>query len=120
MKTKIFFFNVGGWFFVVLGFIGVFLPVMPTTPFLLLAALCFSRGSPKFHRWLLNHKVFGPPIEDWEKNRVIRTPIKVFSTIALCFSGAFLIYREVSPWLLGVFFSTAVIAMTYVWMQKSR
>lgn len=48
-----------------LGVVGVFLPLLPTVPFLLLSAFCFGRGSSRLHRWLLQHRVFGPPIEDW-------------------------------------------------------
>lgn len=49
-----------GWVSVVLGLIGLLLPVMPTTPFLLLAAACFLRSSPRFYRWLINHRLLGP------------------------------------------------------------
>ena len=55
----------------VLGIIGIALPLLPTTPFLLLAAYCFARGSTKLHQWLVNHPRFGPPIRDWETYRAI-------------------------------------------------
>ncbi|MEK9767049.1 MAG: YbaN family protein, partial [Thalassolituus sp.] len=48
-----------GWLSVALGFIGIFLPVLPTTPFLLLAAACFVRTSPKFYQWLIDHPRLG-------------------------------------------------------------
>ncbi len=51
-----------GWLSIVLGVIGIFLPLLPTTPFLLLAVTCFARSSEKFHGWLLNHKYLGPYI----------------------------------------------------------
>lgn len=54
--------NIVGWLAIVLGVIGIFLPLLPTTPFLLLAAACFARSSEKFHHWLLNHKYLGPYI----------------------------------------------------------
>lgn len=60
-----------GWGAVALGLIGVVLPVLPTTPFLLLAAFCFGKSSPKAREWLVNHPKFGPAIDDWEVRGVI-------------------------------------------------
>lgn len=51
---------IAGWISLVLGLIGILLPVMPTTPFLLLAAACFLRSSPRFYHWLVNHRWLGP------------------------------------------------------------
>jgi uncharacterized membrane protein YbaN (DUF454 family) len=56
---------------IVLGIVGVFLPVLPTTPFMLLAAACFARSSPRFHSALLNNKMFGPIIQQWQTQRSI-------------------------------------------------
>ena len=72
-----------GWLFVGLGVIGIALPLLPTTPFLLLAALCFSRGSEKIHQWLLNHPTFGPPILDWQNKRAISRRSKVVASVAM-------------------------------------
>jgi uncharacterized protein len=69
-------YNIGGGICVGLGFLGIFLPLLPTTPFLLLAAFFFSRGSPRLHRWLLEHPTMGPIITDWQQNRVIRPRVK--------------------------------------------
>lgn len=63
-----------GWVMVALGFIGIFLPIMPTTIFLILAAACFSHSSPRFERWLLDHQWFGPSIRRWRESRAI--PLK--------------------------------------------
>jgi uncharacterized protein len=57
-----------GWFSLISGIIGIFLPLLPTTPFVLLAAWCFSKSSKRFHSWLLNHKFFGPIVHDWQSS----------------------------------------------------
>ena len=72
-----------------LGFVGAFVPVLPTTPFMLLALWCFSRSSERFHDWLYHHKVFGPPMQQWHEHRVIPMGAKV---IALLFMGASMVY----------------------------
>lgn len=65
-----------GWIAFILGVIGAMLPLLPTVPFLLLAAFCFSKGSERWHDWLLNHEKFGPPIEQWRKHGAISTRVK--------------------------------------------
>lgn len=54
-----------------LGVLGIFLPLLPTTPFVLLSAWCFARSSERFHRWLIAHSHLGPIIESWERDRTI-------------------------------------------------
>ncbi|MCH4554286.1 YbaN family protein, partial [Aestuariibaculum sp. L182] len=60
-----------GWVMVALGFIGALLPVMPTTIFLIIAAWCFGRSSPRFEKWLLEHPVFGPTLVQWQRHGAI-------------------------------------------------
>jgi uncharacterized membrane protein YbaN (DUF454 family) len=85
------------WLFIVLGFcslglagVGVVLPVLPTTPFVLLAAACFARSSPRFHRWLLSSRIFGPMIQRWQANRCVsrRTKIVAIGLITLTFAAS--------------------------------
>lgn len=68
-----------GFTFVGLGVIGVFVPGLPTTPFLLLAAACFARSSKKFYNWLLNHKIFGTYIKNYREHRAITLRGKIMS-----------------------------------------
>ncbi len=62
-----------------LGLLGIPLPFLPTTPFILLAAFCFSKGSPRLRRWLTEHKRFGPAIAAWEANGAIPRKAKVMA-----------------------------------------
>ncbi|WP_355661389.1 YbaN family protein [Halomonas salifodinae] len=66
-----------------LGMIGVFVPLMPTTCFLLLAVWAASRGSPRFARWIREHPRFGPPVVAWEEERAIPRPAKRLAVIML-------------------------------------
>jgi uncharacterized membrane protein YbaN (DUF454 family) len=67
----------------VLGIIGAFLPIMPTTPFLLLAAFFYSKSSDKLHLWLTNHKYLGPPLRDWQERGVIGMKAKILATVMI-------------------------------------
>lgn len=70
--------------FLLAGIIGVFLPLLPTTPFVLLAGACYARSSTRFYNGLMNHKVLGPPLRRWKEQRRIdkRTKIIALSTLA--------------------------------------
>ncbi|MDX9923438.1 MAG: YbaN family protein [Ignavibacteriaceae bacterium] len=68
-----------GWVFVVLGIIGIFLPVMPTTIFLIMAAACFAKSSEKFYSWLINHKKFGYLIKHYRENRGMPMRAKIIA-----------------------------------------
>jgi len=75
-------FIIGGTFFVGLGVVGIFLPVLPTTPFLLLAAACYARSSQRFYRWLLNNRWFGVYIKNYRLKKGMPLKIKLL-TVAL-------------------------------------
>jgi len=68
-----------GFFFLLLGATGVVLPLLPTTPFVLLAAACFARSSPRMHQWLLDSELFGPMLSSWEANRCVSRKVKGFA-----------------------------------------
>jgi len=66
-----------------LGAIGVFVPLLPTTPFVLVAAIAFANSSEKLHQWLLDHDVFGPLIENWRRYGAINRNTKVLSVLSM-------------------------------------
>lgn len=84
----------------VMGAIGIVVPVLPTTPFVLLAACCFARGSPALHRWLFAHSTFGPTLRDWDEHRSIKYRTKILAIAMMSVSLAASIVFVVRPaWL---------------------
>ncbi|WP_372059768.1 YbaN family protein [Vibrio alginolyticus] len=83
---KRYFFNTVGGLCIVLGIAGIALPLLPTTPFILLASACFMRGSPAFHQWLHNHKTFGPILGNWHKHRAVTSKVKKCGAIFIALS----------------------------------
>ena len=70
-----------GWICVGLGFIGIFVPGLPTTIFLIIALWAFTKSSKKLRIWLLNHKKFGPFLRDWQEHRVVPLRAKILMVI---------------------------------------
>lgn len=87
-----------GWLCVGLGCLGAVLPVLPTTPFLLLAVWAFSRSSTRFHHWLIHHRWLGRFVRDWEHHRVIPLRAKVAALVAMAASLAWAILFSRAPW----------------------
>ncbi len=88
---------VGGWTSLGFAVIGVLLPLLPTVPFVLVAAYCFSRGSKKLHRWLLRRPHFGRTLRDWERDRVIGRRQKWIACL-----GA-LVFLAYTAWIMPVY-----------------
>lgn len=110
-RVKRGFFLASGVFFVGLGIIGAFLPVMPTMPFMILALWCFARSSERFHAWLYTHRLFGPPLQLWEEHRVIPTVAKLGAIAGMIGSMIYVSLFSEAPWYLlavmGVFMAGA-------------
>lgn len=84
-----FLWTAAGTFLLVLGLIAVFLPVLPTTPFLLLAVACYLRGSKRMYEWLMNNRVLGPYIKNYREGRGIPIKLKLFTITLLWLSIGF-------------------------------
>ncbi|KRB84018.1 YbaN family protein [Noviherbaspirillum sp. Root189] len=90
-------FNVVGTLALLLAILGIFLPLLPTTPFLLLASACYLRGSERMHTWLLQAPVLGKVLSDYQQHRVVPRRAKVTAILLLWPSLAFSIY-QVQKW----------------------
>ncbi|WP_212762970.1 YbaN family protein [Cupriavidus gilardii] len=91
----------------VLAVLGIFLPVLPATPFVLLAAACFARGSERFHDWLMSHPRLGPIVHDWQRHRSIPLRAKILAI------GTMWISLPTTAWLLRArpVFSIALLVL---------
>ncbi|MGR5133467.1 YbaN family protein [Vibrio alfacsensis] len=100
IRIKRYLFNIAGGLSVLLGIAGIALPLLPTTPFILLASACFLRGSPAFHYWLQKHQTFGPLLENWHKNRAVTRKVKVRGMIFIALS-----------------FAVSIFVVSYIWLK---
>ena len=82
---------------VALGIAGVFLPLLPTTPFLLVAAWAFARSSPRLEAWLVEHPRLGPPLIAWREKRAIPARAKVVAILAMAASLAYMLWSPTIP-----------------------
>lgn len=86
-----------GWILTAIGIVGVILPVMPGTIFLIAAAWCFSRSSPRFEAWLLNHPRLGPQVRHWRETRSIRRRVKYIACGSMLASFVILTQTSAPP-----------------------
>ena len=104
-----------------LGLLGVVLPGLPTTPFVLLAAACFARASPRLHRWLTTHRYLGPMVRDWEANRSL--PLRV-KWIAITMMGTMVLLSACQfngrAWLQGAVLALGLVGAWVVWRIPTR
>lgn len=87
-----------GWLAVLLGVLGIFLPVLPTTPFILLALWAFSLSSQRFHDYLWHHPRFGASVRNWKTHGVVPRRAKLSAVIMMGLSAALLIGLNLLPW----------------------
>jgi uncharacterized membrane protein YbaN (DUF454 family) len=92
--------------------VGIFLPLLPTTPFLLLAAACFVRSSDRLYRWLTTHRTFGPYIRDYREHRAMARPAKVVILASLWGVIGYSALAVVSGWILRVLLLCVAVGVT--------
>lgn len=112
-----FFLLLGGVFFI-LGIVGIVLPVLPTTPFILLTAGCWARGSLRFHRWLIAHPVFGKMVSDWQEKRAIPRYAKYLAWTMMTLSCGMLFYRLSTDFQWLAWLTSVICLATAIWMAR--
>lgn len=96
----------------VLGILGIFLPVLPTTPFLLLTAALYLKGSKRLYRWLMNHKVFGPYIKNFMEHKAIPLKVKLSSVILIWLTLGYCAIAIATTWYYSALFIAIAIGVT--------
>jgi uncharacterized membrane protein YbaN (DUF454 family) len=106
----------GGWACVGLAVLGSVLPLLPTTPFLLLASWCFYRGSPRIHAWLHRSSLFGPTLDDWQHYHGLRRGVK-HRTIVMVLAVVLvsLLLNSLPWWLRWVTFGLVGVGLYVIW-----
>ena len=110
------FWNICGFISLGLAYIGVITPGMPYSIFVVFAAYCFSKGSERMHRWIYNHKLFGPFLTNWGEKRVFPTKMKFFM-IGMMASSLIIMYFTGVP-LRGINFTAMFMALVAIWAWR--
>jgi uncharacterized membrane protein YbaN (DUF454 family) len=110
-----------GWISFILGIIGAFLPIIPTTPFLILSAFLFSKSSPRFHKWVVNLPIAGQGIRDWQQYRVIRNRAKILCSTMILVSLTLIHMNVKIPLFIKIFVTLILVAVgLFVVTRKSK
>ncbi len=100
-----------------LGLVGIALPIVPTVPFLLVAAFCFARSNPVWEQRLLDHPTYGPSLRDWRERQAISRKAKVGAIVAMAAGVGFTWFTVGWPWVL-ISVAVLVIAGTWIWTRN--
>lgn len=108
-----------GFLALALGIIGAFLPMLPTTPFVLLAGYFFSKSNRRLHNWLLSSRFFGKIITDWEKHQIIPLRAKFMALFGVTI-GLYLTFIRTDNWTVrGIFIAICAYGVYFVWSKPS-
>lgn len=99
-----------------LAYVGVITPGMPYSIFVVFAAYCFAKGSPKMHAWLYNHKLFGPFLTNWGQKRVFPTKMKFFMLFMMSTSLCIMFFSGVKP--VGILSTAVFMALVAIWAWR--
>ena len=102
-----------------LGLIGIALPLLPTVPFMLLAAFFFARSSERLHNWLITHPTFGPPIVDWQTNGAINPRVKRIATVSIAAVFAISLVIGLRTLLLGIQAVVLTMVLVFIWSRPN-
>ncbi len=104
----------------VLGIVGLFLPVVPTVPFILLSAWAAARSSPKLLAWLEAHRAFGPMLTEWRRGGVVRRRAKWLTTLTMSGSAVFMLLTFPKRWMALVVIAVMVCVLVWIWRRPEK
>jgi hypothetical protein len=99
-----------------MAYIGVVTPGIPYSPFVVFAAYCFSKGSERMHRWIYNHKIFGPFLTNWNEKRVFPLKMKYFMLFMMGTSLCIMVFTGVKP--IGIISTAVFMGFVAVWAWR--
>ena len=112
-------FAIAGTLALLLAILGIFLPLLPTTPFLLLASACYLRGSERMHRWLLGNRIFGPYLDNLQAGRGIPLRGKIIALTLMWISLAISAWYMPVPWALPLLLISGIGVTIYLLRMKT-
>ncbi|WP_323775519.1 YbaN family protein [Leisingera sp.] len=108
-----------GLFCVALAVIGIVLPLLPTVPFLLLAAFFFANSSERLHSWIVDHNIFGPMILDWRERGAIRSGAKTAATVSIAAVFGLSLMLGIPSHILGIQTVVLSAVLLFIWTRPS-
>ncbi len=115
-KIKKLFWNILGFLSLGMAYIGVVTPGIPYSPFIVFSAYCFSKGSERMHKWIYNHKIFGPFLTNWNTKRVFPQKMKYFMLAMMSLSLVLMWTGGVKP--IGIVSTAVFMALVAIWAWR--